>query len=91
MRGLGIKDPLVAPNHGWRHRFKTVARKVRMNPETRDAIQGHVPRTEGEDYGEHPPEVMLEEIVKLPRYEVVAAEKRDGRTRPTLTKHLEMA
>jgi integrase len=45
VRGLGIKDPLVAPNHGWRHRFKTIARTVRMNPETRDAIQGtfHVP------------------------------------------------
>lgn len=40
VRGLGIKDPLVAPNHGWRHRFKTLARKVRMNPETCDAIQG---------------------------------------------------
>jgi integrase len=83
VRGLGIKDPLVAPNHGWRHRFKTAARKVRMNPETRDAIQGHVPRTDGEDYGAHPPDVMFAEIEKLPRYEVVAAEKRDGRRRPT--------
>jgi integrase len=55
VRGLGIKDPLVAPSHGWRHRFKTVARKVRMDAEVRDAIQGHAPRTEGEDYGEVPP------------------------------------
>jgi integrase len=33
VRGLGIKDPLVAPNHGWRHRFKTIARRVRMDAE----------------------------------------------------------
>jgi integrase len=82
VRGLGIKDPLVAPNHGWRHRFKTVARRVRMDAEVRDAIQGHAPRTEGEEYGEVPPDVMRSEMLKLPRYQVVAAEMRDGRRGP---------
>jgi integrase len=81
VRKLGIKDPTVAPNHGWRHRFKTVARKVKMDPEVRDAIQGHAPRTEGEDYGEVPPDVMLPEILKYPKYQVVAGERRDGRRR----------
>lgn len=70
VRGLGVDDPDVQPNHGWRHRFKTQARRCRMDPETRDAIQGHVPRTEGEAYGDHPPEVMLREIKRLPRYEI---------------------
>lgn len=28
-----------------------------------DAIQGHAPRTEGEDYGEVPVDVMYEELV----------------------------
>ncbi|WGS01085.1 hypothetical protein MTX26_09795 [Bradyrhizobium sp. ISRA443] len=79
VRGLGIKDSTVAPNLGWRHRFKMVARTVRMDPEVRDAIQGHAPRTEGEDYGEVPPDVMLSEIRKLPKYEVAAGERRDGR------------
>ncbi len=89
---MKIEDPSVAPNHGWRHRFKTIARRVRMNPETRDAIQGHVPRTDGEDYGDNPPDVMLAEIVKLPRYEVVAAEMMDGRRRrPQRQKQEEMA
>lgn len=79
---LDIKNPKVAPNHGWRHRFKTVARKVRMDAEVRDAIQGHAPRTEGEDYGEVPPDAMLEEIRKLPWYRIEApTERRDRRRR----------
>jgi len=84
-KDLGIEDPLVAPNHGWRHRFKTVARKVRMDPEVRDVVQGHAPRTQGEDYGEFPPEVMLREIEKLPRYEVAAGKRRDRRRRDQKT------
>jgi hypothetical protein len=90
-RGLGIEDELTAPNHGWRHRFKTLARRVRMSAEVRDAIQGHAPRTEGEDYGEVEPDVMLAEILKLPQYQVVAAEKRDGRAGPKRQKQDEMA
>jgi integrase len=38
VRALGVTTP--QPNHGWRHRFKTVARSVAMPPEQRDAIQG---------------------------------------------------
>jgi integrase len=68
VRSLGVDG--VAPNHGWRHRFKTVAKRVRMDPEIRDAIQGHAPRTEGEKYGEVPLEAMWTEILRLPRYEV---------------------
>nr|WP_249790325.1 site-specific integrase [Bradyrhizobium yuanmingense] len=81
VRSLGISDEDVAPNHGWRHRFKTTGRKAKMDPEIRDAIQGHRPRTEGEDYGEFPPDVMLHEIRKLPRYEVEAGERMDRRRR----------
>jgi hypothetical protein len=44
-----------------------------------DAIQGHAPRTEGEDYGEVPPDVVLPEMLKHPRYQVEAAARRDRR------------
>jgi integrase len=81
VRGLGIADPLVAPSHGWRHRFKTLARKVRMDPEVRDAIQGHAARTEGEDYGEVPADVMLAEILKYPWYRVAASNEPVDRRR----------
>lgn len=64
---VGITDPILQPNHAWRHRFKSLARKHRMDPEIRDVIQGHTPRTEGEGYGtrEHI-ELMVEEIERLP-------------------------
>lgn len=70
VRSLGVDDPTVQPNHGWRHRFKTQARSAGMDREVRDVVQGHVPRTEGEDYGDTLPAVMLREIAKLPRYDL---------------------
>ncbi|MAS14456.1 MAG: integrase [Nitratireductor sp.] len=70
VRELGITDRSVLPNHAWRHRFKTTARKVMMDVGARDYMQGHVPATEGEAYGDFPPDVLLHEISKLPRYEV---------------------
>ncbi|MFN3675618.1 MAG: DUF6538 domain-containing protein [Sphingomonas pseudosanguinis] len=71
VREIGVDDRNVQPNHGWRHRFKTISRNVRMDPEVRDRIQGHAPRTEGEGYGEVSPEAMLREISLMPRYDVV--------------------
>jgi hypothetical protein len=71
VRDWAIGDAEVQPNHAWRHRFKTAARNVRMDPEVRDAIQGHAPRTEGEAYGGHVPlDAKWAEIKKLRRYDV---------------------
>lgn len=41
VRGLGLDDPELQPNHGWRHRFKTIARRVGMGPGAHDDLQGH--------------------------------------------------
>lgn len=68
VRSLGVTTP--QPNHGWRHRFKTVARSVGIPAEERDAIQGHVPRTEGEKYGKQPLENLRAAVEKLPRYAI---------------------
>ncbi|WP_238564984.1 site-specific integrase [Sphingobium bisphenolivorans] len=70
VRSLGITDENVAPNHGWRHRFKTVARGARMDPEARAVIPGHAPKTEGESYGTWPLDELAAEIEKLPRIDV---------------------
>jgi integrase len=70
VRGLGVDDPNVQPNHAWRHRFKTIARGVRMDHEARSMIPGHAPATEGEGYGAHPLPFLSGEIEKLPRYQV---------------------
>ena len=67
VRGLGVTE-VLSPNHGWRHRFKTKARKVGMDAEARDAIQGHAPRTEAANYGEWDIDALRAEVEKLPRY-----------------------
>lgn len=46
VRGLGITDVDVDPNHGWRHGFKTRGRRGGMRDSVLDAIQGYVPQTE---------------------------------------------
>ncbi len=68
IRSLGVNDPDVAPNHGFRHRFKTTARRVGMDAEIRDAIQGHAPWTEGEVYGEYPVEVLKRAVDLIPAW-----------------------
>ncbi|MCH8685371.1 hypothetical protein [Pedomonas mirosovicensis] len=60
----------MKPNHGWRHRFKTVARTAGLAPEAHDRITGHAHRSEGEAYGSWEPKALQREIEKLPRYEV---------------------
>lgn len=74
VRSIGVTDTEVQPNHGWRHRFKTQARLVGMDPETRDAIQGHSHRTEGESYGDHPPLALIRAVKLIPTYDIM----RDG-------------
>jgi integrase len=70
VRSIGLTDMRVDPNHGWRHRFKTEARRCQMASDVRDYVQGHAPRTEGENYGDMPLDVTFNEIRKLASYKV---------------------
>jgi len=70
VRSLGVNDPEVQPNHGWRHRFKTVARTVGIPEGIADRIQGHAPRHEGGKYGSIPLATLRDAIELIPRYEV---------------------
>ncbi|MGR7996726.1 DUF6538 domain-containing protein [Xanthobacter sp. ZOL 2024] len=65
-----VKDPNVQPNHGWRHRFKTIARNVGMDPGVRDAIQGHDSGSVAESYGDVTVDAKVAAIAKLPRFDV---------------------
>ncbi|HEX2554363.1 MAG TPA: tyrosine-type recombinase/integrase [Microvirga sp.] len=65
-----IKDMNVDPNHAWRHRFKTIGREVGVDSAVLDAIQGHKPRTVGEDYGRFTIPVRARAIALFPRVEV---------------------
>ncbi|WP_375785157.1 hypothetical protein ACE10Z_37295 [Bradyrhizobium sp. Pha-3] len=66
VRGV-MTDDRVQPNHGWRHRLKTIARNLGLDHRVVDAIQGHVPRTAGEDYGDVTVIAMARVIAAIPR------------------------
>lgn len=62
-----VTDPNVAPNHGWRHRFKTVGMEAGIAPRILDAIQGQAPRSVGDSYGDVTLNTMAAAIAKLPK------------------------
>lgn len=62
-----VKDPRVAPNHGWRHRFKTVGMEAGIDHRVLDAIQGQQARTVAETYGDVTLKTRALAIAKFPR------------------------
>jgi integrase len=62
-----VSDKNVSPNHGWRHRFKTVGLEAGIDHRILDAIQGHAPKTQGESYGSVTLKTKAAAIRKLPR------------------------
>jgi integrase len=70
VRGLGVGDQDVQPNHGWRHTFLTLAARVGIEQRMRDEISGHAPRGVADEY-EHPTvDDMAEALKRFPRYAV---------------------
>lgn len=70
VRSLKVTEGRVQPNHGWRHRFKTVGREVGIEHTVLDAIQGHAPRTSGEKYGSVTLVTKRNAIKRIPRYTI---------------------
>jgi hypothetical protein len=55
-----------APNHAWRHRFKSVCRRVGIEEEYHEALTGHTGEgSEGREYGEYEVQVLYREICKI--------------------------
>lgn len=69
IRSLGVETP--QPNHGWRHRFKTMCRIVEITEEVMDKLQGHANPLQGRKYGQSPLKILHKAIEQLPRYEVL--------------------
>lgn len=63
-----IKDPNVAPNHGWRHSFKTRGRGAGIQDSILDSITGHAPQTVGGRYGRVELDTQAEAMRRFPRY-----------------------
>jgi len=51
IRSLGIVPEDIQPSHAWRHRFRTLARDLRLDSRVIDDILGHAPSSSGERYG----------------------------------------
>jgi integrase len=69
-RETGLVPDSVAPNHGWRHRFKTVGRERGVSDVVLDAICGHAGRSAGDKYGDVTIAAKAREIEKFPRYDL---------------------
>lgn len=67
VRELGVTE-VQAPNHGWRHRFKTQGRRMGIPEGVLSVLQGHTEKTEGERYGHWPMDALRAEVEKLGRY-----------------------
>jgi site-specific recombinase XerD len=72
-----VSDPNVAPNHAWRHRFKTIGMEAGIDHRVLDAIQGQSARTVAETYGDVTVKTMATAINKLP-WVSVSEERREA-------------
>src|ERR1700730_6098918 len=70
VRGLGVDDPELSPNHAWRHLFKRIGDEIGMAEKMNDAITGHTQATEGRKYGPPTALAMAEALKKFPRYKL---------------------
>lgn len=65
-----VTDPNVAPNHAWRHAFKSRGFEAGIQEKVLDAICGHAPSTAGRRYGSVTLKTMVEAMETFPRYTV---------------------
>lgn len=70
-----VKDPNVAPNHGWRHLFQTVGREAGIEDSVLDAIGGWAPPNIGRKYGGVSLEAQKSAFAKFPRFSTDVAGK----------------
>ena len=65
-----VTDKKVAPNHGWRHTFKTVGREVGIEDSVLDGICGHAPSSVGGSYGSISVAAQVRAFAQFPRFAV---------------------
>jgi integrase len=70
VRGLGVDDPNISPNHAWRHTFKQIADRAGISERMSDYITGHAHKSVGAGYGAPTLDDMTSALKKFPRYAV---------------------
>ena len=68
VRGLGVTDPTLQPNHAWRHTFKQIADHAGITERMSNYITGHAHRDTGSTYGVPTLPQMADAMKKFPRY-----------------------
>ena len=63
-----VADPDVAPNHAWRHLFKTVGVEADIQERVLDAICGHASATVSRKYGRVTLRAKADALAKFPRF-----------------------
>src|SRR5262249_31796750 len=87
VRGLGVVDPELLPNHAWRHTFKAVGRRAGISDKILDDICGHAPASVGRGYGPAPFEDKGAAPKQFPRYEVTRQRASRKKKRGSKTNH----
>lgn len=70
VRGLGVTDPNIRPNHAWRHTFKRRAARAQIERRIRFAFCGHESSDVGDEYETPTVEDLAVELKRFPRYEL---------------------
>jgi integrase len=70
VRELGVTDPEVKPNHGWRETFKQIGHRHDISERMLDAIAGHAPISVGRGYGLPTLADMAQAMKQFPRYNI---------------------
>lgn len=69
VRDLGVTDPAIRPNHGWRHTFKGVCLEAGIEERAADYMQGHAPKGQGRRYGANTIPALAAQLAKFPRFD----------------------
>lgn len=65
-----VEDRSVAPNHGWRHLFKTIGIEAGIQERVLDAMCGHATKSVGATYGDVTIKAMADGLSKFPKFKV---------------------
>jgi hypothetical protein len=79
---LLVEEPRLAPNHSWRHRFKSETRRAGIAEEVHDALTGHTEGKVSREYGEYYVRSVLYPAIKAMLSPFDISKERDDEDAP---------
>lgn len=65
-----VTDPNVAPNHAWRHTFKSIGFEIGIQEKVLDSLCGHAQASVGRDYGSVTLKTKVDAIAQFPKWTI---------------------